>query len=299
VRGEDITAANLRPIDTGPGQSVQLRRIAVEGPGANAPPEVHPMTSHSIQPHAVNVPPGIATVPGQQSASAAAPAALDQMRATAGAATPEVPQTNLQVKQPQKTASGEEPPTPPPGPTAGEPPQAAVQPPQAAVPGAPSTAPVTGPAAAAAQSPPAAQTGPEAGGKVKFLLSSPGPVKPGSSFQIPVVISGAADIGSVPLQIQYDAEKLSLVNVGPGDFLSRDGQSVALVHRDDGPGTLTVNASRPPGAPGMNGAGVVCMLTFQAKAAGSTMVVITKPGAMSSAQKPVPALGAQLSVDVK
>jgi len=44
---------------------------------------------------------------------------------------------------------------------------------------------------------------------------------------------------------------------------------------------------------------VVCMLTFQAKAAGSSMVVITKPGAMSSAQKPVAALGAQLSVDVK
>jgi general secretion pathway protein D len=114
-----------------------------------------------------------------------------------------------------------------------------------------------------------------------------------------VVISGAADIDSVPLQIQYDPEKLSLVNVGPGDFLSRDGQSVALVHRDDGPGTLTVNASRPPGAPGVNGAGVVCLLTFQAKTAGSTMIVITKPGAMSSAQKPVPALGAQLSVNVK
>jgi general secretion pathway protein D len=270
---------------------VQLRRIAVEGPGANAPAEVHPMTSHSIQPHAVNVPPGIATVPGQQSASAAAPAALDQMRATAGAATPDVPQTNLQVKQPEKAPVGE-PPTPPPGPTAGAPPQAAV-------PGTPSTAPVTGPAAAAAQPPPAAEPGPAAGGKVKFLLSTPGPVKTGSSFQIPVVISGAADIDSVPLQIQYDPDKLSLVNVGPGDFLSRDGQNVALVHRDDGPGTLTVNASRPPGAPGVNGAGVVCMLTFQAKAAGSTMVVITKPGAMSSAQKPVPALGAQLSVDVK
>jgi general secretion pathway protein D len=131
------------------------------------------------------------------------------------------------------------------------------------------------------------------------MLSPPGPVANGGTFQIPVVISGATDIVSTPLQIQYDPAKLSLMNVGPGDFLSRDGQAVALVHRDDGPGTITVNASRPPGAPGVNGAGVVCMLTFQAKASGMTMVVITRPGAMSSEQKPVPAHGAQVSLTVK
>jgi general secretion pathway protein D len=131
------------------------------------------------------------------------------------------------------------------------------------------------------------------------MLSPPGQISNGGTFQIPVVISGATDIVSTPLQIQYDPAKLSLMNVGPGDFLSRDGQAVALVHRDDGPGTITVNASRPPGAPGVNGAGVVCMLTFQAKASGMTMVVITRPGAMSSGQKPVPAHGAQVSLTVK
>jgi hypothetical protein len=41
------------------------------------------------------------------------------------------------------------------------------------------------------------------------------------------------------------------------------------------------------------------MLTFQAKASGPTMVVITKPGAMSSAQKQVPAHGSQVSITVK
>jgi general secretion pathway protein D len=52
------------------------------------------------------------------------------------------------------------------------------------------------------------------------------------------------------LQIQYDPAKLSLVNVDSGDFLGRDGQPVALVHRDDGPGLIIIGASRPPGAPG-------------------------------------------------
>ena len=90
----------------------------------------------------------------------------------------------------------------------------------------------------------------------------------GSTFQVPVVVSGASDIASVPLQIQYDPSKLSLVNVDGGDLLSRDEQAVALVHRDDGPGNITINVSRPPGAPGVSGAGVVCVLSFQAKAAG-------------------------------
>jgi len=124
-------------------------------------------------------------------------------------------------------------------------------------------------------------------------------VNAGSTFEIPVVISGAQDIDSIPLQIQYDASKLNLVNVVGGDFLSRDQQAVALVHRDDGPGNITINASRPPGAPGVNGAGVVCVLSFEAKAAGDSKVEITRPGALNSKQQPVLAQGTSISVSVK
>jgi len=111
-------------------------------------------------------------------------------------------------------------------------------------------------------SPPVAQ-------KVSLMFSPlAGPVAAGSTFQVPIVLMGATDIASVPLQIQYDPAKLSLVNVSPGDLLSRDGQAVALVHRDDGAGSVNIVASRPPGAAGVAGAGVVCVLSFQAKAAG-------------------------------
>jgi general secretion pathway protein D len=135
---------------------------------------------------------------------------------------------------------------------------------------------------------------------VRFQLAAQsGPVAAGSTFKVPVVLSGGADIASVPLQIQYDASKLSLVNVDGGDFLSRDGQAVALVHRDEGPGEITVNASRPPGAPGVNGAGVVCVLTFQAKAAGESALVITRPAAVTSSQQQVPAQGARVSILVQ
>ncbi|HEY2858971.1 MAG TPA: cohesin domain-containing protein [Terracidiphilus sp.] len=311
VRGQDVNPTNLRPIDTGTGQNVELRRLAVDGPGAHSPAQVQPVTSESIAPRIL--PPGVATLPGQ-SASAAAPAALDQLRSAAGGNTTPVPQTNLQVKEPDKTESGEPPvgpPGTPPPPQAGAPispvSPAATQPaPAGAQPMNPTPNPAGAPPQNAAPIPtpngapgnPAAQ-GLNPGDKIKYMLSPPGPIANGATFQLPVVISNASDISSVPLQIQYDPATLSLTNVGPGDFLSRDGQAVALVHRDDGPGTITVNASRPPGAPGISGAGVVCMLTFQAKAAGPTMVVITKPGAISSSQKPVPALGAQVSLTVK
>ncbi len=134
---------------------------------------------------------------------------------------------------------------------------------------------------------------------VNIMLNSPGSVVPGTTFQVPVVLTGGTDISSVPLQIQYDPAKISLVNVGDGDFLNRDGQIVAMAHRDDGPGTITLNASRPPGAPGISGAGVVCVLTFQAKSSGESAINITRSGAMNSAQKPIQAQASQTTVVVQ
>ena len=134
---------------------------------------------------------------------------------------------------------------------------------------------------------------------MNFIMNSPGPVAPNGSFQVPIVVSGGADIASIPLQVQYDASKLSLVNVGAGDFLSRDGQAAALVHRDDGPGTITINASRPPGVAGISGAGVVCVLSFQAKEAGDTTIAITRANAVTVDQKAVQAQGSQINVQVK
>jgi general secretion pathway protein D len=133
-----------------------------------------------------------------------------------------------------------------------------------------------------------------------FTLTPPaGPVAAGATFQVPVVLSGATDIASVPLQLQYDPAKLTLVNVAAGDLLSRDGQAVALVHRDDGPGNVTVVAARPPGAAGVSGSGIVCVLTFQAKVAGNSALTMTRAGAVNSAQQHVPATAGHLDLVVK
>ncbi len=74
---------------------------------------------------------------------------------------------------------------------------------------------------------------------------------------------------------------------------------MALIHRDDGPGNVTVVAARPPGTAGVSGSGVVCVLTFQAKAAGNTTLTITRAGAVNSAQQQVPATAGHVDLVVK
>jgi len=102
----------------------------------------------------------------------------------------------------------------------------------------------------------------------------------------------------VPLQIQYDPAKLSLLNVTTGDLLSRDNQAVALVHLDVGPGSISINAARPPGVAGVNGAGVVCVLKFRAKAAGETRLALTRAVAINSTQQQLLSKSSQVTIAV-
>jgi general secretion pathway protein D len=122
----------------------------------------------------------------------------------------------------------------------------------------------------------------------------------GNTFVVNLLISGAQNVYSVPVQMNYDPAKLQLVNVSNGGFLSQDGQAVALVHREDETtGTLQITATRPPGAGGVSGQGAVVTLTFQAKASGQTPLTITRGGARDPGQQAITVNGAQASVTVQ
>jgi general secretion pathway protein D len=229
VRTQSINPMNLRTVDTGSGQNIELRHISVPGPDLSAPIRA-PAQAH----------PTVGAVPGE-SATSAAGAALAQMSESAD--------------------------------VNGETAAAAVKSSMTA--GAP-TVPGVKPALGA----------PETPSSINLMFSPPGnPISAGGTFTVPVVLTGGRNVASVPMQIQYDPEKLSLVNVTSGDLLSRDNQAVALVHRDDGPGNITINAARPPGLAGINGAGVVCALTFQAKTAGESVLSLNNGAAISNAQQ--------------
>jgi len=236
VRTQELDQVNLRSIDTGVGQqSVDLRHVSSEGPTSNPASNPAP-AALPVRPVAQSA---VGVVPGQ-SAQAAAPAALAQLRAAA--------ESNGVV--------------------------------------------------AAANAAPLPAT--LSVGSVSLVLTPPeGPVAAGSTFKVPIVLSHGTDVASVPVQIQYNPAQLSLVNVDYGEFLSRDGQAVAMVHRDDGPGTITLNVSRPPGVSGVSGTGVVCILSFQSKAAGESAITVIRAAAVNTAQQQTPVQGARISVQVK
>ena len=121
----------------------------------------------------------------------------------------------------------------------------------------------------------------------------------GSTFQVAVMASNAKDLYSLPLQVQFNSRVLQLVNVDSGDLLSRDGQAVATVHRDEGDGLINVSTSRPPGVKGVEGQGSICILTFKALAAGDSSITLPKVGARNSSQGTLPAVGSSALIHVK
>jgi general secretion pathway protein D len=144
-------------------------------------------------------------------------------------------------------------------------------------------------------------SGPGAQGSANFLFD-PGQITAvkGNTFVVNLLISGAQNVYSVPVQMNYDPAKLQLVNVSNGGFLSQDGQAVALVHREDETtGTLQITATRPPGAGGVSGQGAVVTMTFQAKASGQTPLTITRGGARDPGLAAIAVNGAQASVTVQ
>ncbi len=177
--------------------------------------------------------------------------------------------------------------------------------------------PQTAPAGASPSNPPAGQSAapqanrPPAGGQAmpggaagatpSFNFDPPTiQSTKGGTFAVNLLISGAKNVASVPVQLNYDPKLLQLVNVSNGAFLSQDGQVVSVAHREDEAiGQTQITAARPPGAAGVSGAGTVVTLTFQAKENGQTPLVITRGGALDPAVQAITVNGAQASVTIQ
>ena len=282
VRSQELDQANLRVVDTGEGQSIDLRHEEEGGAPAAVP------VSRNTRPAA----PGqstVGTVAGQ-SAIVAAPEMLQQLRADM--ASNGSPGATAQAAVPSIT-------TPPAGPSNVPPAGATARAPTPAR-GAPAQSPpVQTPAPQGQAAPPAAANAPK-GPVTTFALNVPaGSTPAGATFKVPVVLTGGVDIASAALQIHYDPTKLILVNVSVGDFLIKDGQPAQPAHQDMPLGNLTLGISRPPGAAGVSGTGVVCTLTFLAKTQGPGEITIVRAAALNSAQQQLSVQSAQTSVPVQ
>jgi len=199
----------------------------------------------------------------------------------------------------------------PPAPAAGNPatvnPQSQLQR-QAPPPAQPAAQPILQPAQPQNATPanpaqntnPAQNMGPQGTGAILSFDPPTLNQSPGTTFAVNVSVAGGQNVYSVPVQVSYDPKTLQLVNVSNGQFLGRDGQAVAVVHRDDPvTGNVQVTATRPPGSGGVSGDGPVFTLTFMAKAAGQSTLTINRAQLRDPAMQSLPASGSQAIVNIK
>lgn len=172
-----------------------------------------------------------------------------------------------------------------------------------AVPAGPPRGAVSQPSQPASQAVAEAQMPANASASGPMMLRlDPGVVseKQGSTFSVNVLVNHGQDIASVPVEISYDPKVMQFVSVANGDFLSRDGQTAVLVHRDDPvTGKLQVTAQRQPGSAGISGDGTVFSLVFAGKAKGDGTIAISVPRARNSRNQPVEALGSKSIVKIE
>jgi general secretion pathway protein D len=169
------------------------------------------------------------------------------------------------------------------------------------IPGAPAAPAAPAPAAASSPAAAASTPNPQAPGTAT-LSFDPATITQsvGKTFAVNVTLSQVQNLYSVPVQITYNPNMLEVVNVSDGNLLSRDGQPVALVHRDDpSTGTLQVTATRPPNSGGVSGEGQVFTITFLAKGQGTSTLNIARDGLRDSSMQPIQASGAQATVTVQ
>lgn len=169
---------------------------------------------------------------------------------------------------------------------------------QAAVPQSNLATEPRSPASAATTPPSAATTAPPpAAASLAFNVPAT-PMATGATFQVPVVLNGGTDVNSIAMQLHYDPAKLQLAGAVAGDLLSRDGQPTGLSHVEVEPGSVVISASRPPGTHGVTGTGVLCVLTFQAKAPGQSGLSIMR-FSLNGAEQQVPPQASQATIVVK
>ena len=164
-----------------------------------------------------------------------------------------------------------------------------------AAPVAPAPAPVTVPQTTAPATPAAVPSGP----KLVFspMLAQP---KLGAPFVVTLQVEGTTDLFAAPVKIKWDPKSLRLEQAAPGPLLTADGQKVnaPLDIRNDA-GEATVNLTRLPGAPGVNGNGSLLVYTFTAIGKGPGTITVSESGLTNSKKEALTVAPAELPFSVE
>jgi general secretion pathway protein D len=253
VRGQELSALNLKPLDVGTGTAIDLRRSrrsTQQGPGGGGG--------------------GGGLLPNQ--AAATAPVSAPPAPTSAAATVPPQPAPQaapVQPNVPQPTGQGTQ--------------QAATAPNAAATAPSSATRPAQAGAGLTLRFDPAALTQP-----------------PGRTLALNVMVNSNDPLHTFAMQLKYDPKVLQLLNISNGGYLSRDGQAVAITHREDvDAGKLQVSAIRPPNTPGLTGEGPVLTLTFLTKGKGESSLTAVGLTPRDANGKPLAASATQAVIKVQ
>lgn len=109
----------------------------------------------------------------------------------------------------------------------------------------------------------------------QMLVLGPAVTSRGDVASYSISVENARDVAHAPIRLVYDPDVLELVSVEEGSFLSTDGATTRFLAREGNTaGILDISISRVPPARGIDGGGVLCTVTFLAKAAGSSPMVL-------------------------
>ena len=104
----------------------------------------------------------------------------------------------------------------------------------------------------------------------------------GDTFDLRLDADAHAPLSHLPLILVYDPNVVEPVNWQRGDLLGGDGEA-ELLGAVSSPGKLLLGVSRLGDRPGVTGHGPVVLVTFKAKAAGTTTIRLQQPKAMGPA----------------
>lgn len=137
---------------------------------------------------------------------------------------------------------------------------------------------------------------------VKPVINFSPPVidqKVGATFSVNIVLKGAKNIGSAPMQVLYDPQKLEVIAVSSGGLLDRYEQLATLVYRvDSSAGRIDISIARPLSAPGISGDGAVFNLVFMSKAAGRSTLRVSQTGLRDTSAKAVSVITSEALVTI-
>ena len=139
------------------------------------------------------------------------------------------------------------------------------------------------------------------GGGAVMLTLTPATVlvAPGETFEVALTVEATTAVSHLPATLSYDADRLAVERVVPGDFLG--GEPAAEILADtSSPGQIVVGASRLGDRPGVAGRGDVVRVVFRAIAPGPAQIGLAARRVMDRGLAEVASIaGAAVEVQVR